>query len=453
MKKIVSLFLSFVIIINIVPVQSAFADYTLPSEVTANAVYMENLDTGIVVYDKNSTKKIYPASVTKIMTCILALEYIDNLDTEIITVEPYMLEEFMNLPYSYSNAGLRNYEEFKAIDLLYALMLPSASDAANTLAAHVGDGSIDRFIDMMNEKAAELGMKDTHFTNPHGLHNPEHYTTAYDLSLLTKYAIKNEKFMDIVETSTYSFTTNKRPQTQYITTTNFLQDNARYPNLYLDYIQGVKTGTTDEAGSCLVSTATKNGYTYLLVLMGAPYEDAEGNSVKGNFQQTTMFYEWVFKNFKLQTLIDKDVENYITEVPLELCWGKDTLRLTTSESFEYLVPSNYEASNADKIFHLPESINAPIEKGTIIGTMDITLSGEVIGTINLLAGESVERSMPLYVLAIIKMGIGSVWFKIGAISIVLFFIFLFISAIIIRRKNKMYKKSMKSGKRKGPKYR
>lgn len=437
MKKISVLLLLIILFSLFVPALSADAAYQVNFDVTADAAYLINVDTDQVVYEKNANKKIFPASVTKMMTVVLTLENIKNLDTEKIIVEPYMLDEFRDLGYGYSHAGLLQFEEFTASELVYALMVQSASDAANTLAAHIGEGSITAFVDMMNEKAKELGMNDTNFTNPHGLHNDNHYTTAYDLYLLTKYAMSLPGFMEYATTSSYKFSTNKRPDPQYLITTNWMQDYTRHPDYYYEYVKGIKTGTTDEAGSCLVSSAEKNGYSYILVLMGAPVYDQNGENYekKQSFVQTKQFYEWAFDTFVIKDLVDEG--EFGGEVPIKLAWDKDALLLKTKDSYSQLVPENTDATSVMKKANIPEYINAPIKEGDKVGTLDIYLMDEVVGSVDLYASESVDRSTPLYILEIIKSAMNSTWFKVGIGFIILFIIFFVIMFVTVNRRRNL----------------
>ncbi|MDR2655486.1 MAG: D-alanyl-D-alanine carboxypeptidase [Oscillospiraceae bacterium] len=447
MKKIFIVFFVLPLIINALPTELSAA-YQVPFDVDANAVYFVNLDTDTVVYEKNAGEKIYPASVTKIMTAVLALENIKNIKTEIITVEPYMLEEFLNIDYSYSNGGLRNFEEFTAEDLLYGILLQSASDAADVIAARVGGNSIPNFIDMMNKKAKELGMNGTHFVNPHGLHDPDHYTTARDLYLLAKYAMNVPGFMEIAQTTVHGFKTNKRPNGEFFIGTNYLQDQNNHPDLYYKPLRGIKTGTTEEAGSCLVSSASLNGYNYLLVLMGEPLrpsaaapaqegeeqEEITDYNPKKCFTETPKFYNWAFENFTIKELVPKN--NLAGEVRLNLCAETDHLPLCTYESFTQLIPGNYEASSIRLVNHVPEYVNAPVKKGDLIGTADIVLSGEVIGSLNLYAAESYERSGLYYVRDILLRAVESKFFKYGLICLALVFLFSIMSSLRAGRTKK-----------------
>lgn len=420
-KKITSFFFAFLLCSAFFIIPTAAES---PSDIgkNANAIYMVNLNTNTPMTDvnKNEHERVAPASTTKIMTAVIVLENIKNIDTEMVTIENYMLSEFQNLGYTVSNAALTNGEIMTVRDLLYGTMLQSACDGANALAGYVGGGSIDTFVDMMNEKAAELGLEDTHFMNAHGLDEDNHYSSAYDLAKLTEYAMDIPYFMDIVSATRWDFTTNMRSST--FVTTNALTDETKWPTMYYAYVRGVKTGTTENAGSCVVSTATKNSVTYLLVVLGAPDKgdlDPEGKpyTEKQAFPIAKSLYQWAFENFSIKPILEAG--ELIQDVPLKLAWGKEYLQLQTNESFSYLIANNVDTSSVLKKFYLPEYINAPVEKGQVVGYMEIILADEVVGTVPLVASESVERNGLLYVGAVMGTATSSIWFTLGIISFIL----------------------------------
>ena len=178
-------------------------------------------------------------------------------------------------------------------DLLYALLLPSACEAANIIAYNLGNGNINEFVKMMNDKAAELGCNDTTFANAHGLHDENQLTTASDMSKIVQYAMTLPKFMEIASTTQYTLEPTEVHKTgTFLKHTNaMLQKDSQY---YYKYAMGIKTGTLDEAGRCLVSTAEKDGVKYLVVSMNAPMTDNDGNSVFYNCVDHTTLYEWAF---------------------------------------------------------------------------------------------------------------------------------------------------------------
>ena len=389
LKTVASLLLA-VVITGLSAITPAFADYDPGFDVDAEAVYFINLDTGKVIYEKDADKKVYPASTTKIMTALLALENIPDLDTPQIELKLYIQNALSGT--GASLAGILRGETFTPRELLYAALLPSGNEAAMMLGDYVGDGSLDYFAEMMNEKAAELGAVNTHFVNASGMHDDDHYTTAYDMYLITMAALENETFREIVSTNYYYAGEDQNGNPLHWNTTNFLiSPGSTY---YYPYATGVKTGTTDEAGRCLVSTAEKDGYHYLMVMMGAPQYDSNGEKLEENmvFKQTIELYDWAFSSFSNKTLIEKDVG--VGEVPLKLArGGKDYLLIKSGEVFTDLLPNEIEASSITMELDLPAVVNAPIKEGDQVGTIRLMLAGEEIGSVPAVAAEDVDASL------------------------------------------------------------
>ena len=232
-------------------------DFTLNSK----AAELVNLDTDTTVFSQNADQRMYPASTTKIMTFIIVMEHVKNVDKETATYSEK--EKKMIDGTGSSNAGMKLGEKFSIHQLLYAMMVPSGNDAALMLADHIGGGDINKFVDMMNQKAKALGCTGTHFVNPNGLHDPNHYTTAHDLSLIAKYALTLNYFIEITNTTVYNLTPLNMPSTtRQLTTTNYMIDRGAQGGYYYNpYVKGIKTGHTDESGRCLVSTAVFGGRT------------------------------------------------------------------------------------------------------------------------------------------------------------------------------------------------
>lgn len=389
LKTFASLLLA-VAIAGLSTIAPAFADYDPGFDVDAESVYLINLDTGKVIYEKDADKKIYPASTTKIMTALLALENIPDLDAPQVELKLYIQNALSGT--GASLAGILRGESFSPRELLYASMLPSGNEAAMMLGDYVGDGSLDYFAEMMNERAAELGAVNTHFVNASGMHDDDHYTTAYDMYLITKAALENETFRQIVSTRYYYAGEDQNGNPLHWNTTNFLiSPGSTY---YYPYATGVKTGTTDEAGRCLVSTAEKNGYHYLMVMMGAPQYDSNGEKLEENmvFKQSIALYDWAFGSFSNKTLIEKDLG--VGEVPLKLArGGKDYLLIKSGEVFTDLLPNEIEASSITLELDLPAVVNAPVKEGEQVGTIRLMLAGEEIGSVPAVAAEQVDASL------------------------------------------------------------
>lgn len=414
-KKVCLIFLIISIISVItIPASAAFRpDFIINSE----GAYMINLDTGDVIIDKNSDAKMYPASTTKIMTAIVTIEYLvdHNIDlTTAVKAPSVIYDEFYGD--DVSNADIWAGENVRYIDLLYAMMLRSACEAASILAYHVGGESVSSFVEMMNAKAKALGCENTHFTNPHGLFNADQYTTAKDLATIARYAYDLPRFMDFCGVYTYEMpATNVHGEPRIIAHTNMLMNkNSEY---YYEYAKGMKTGTIDEAGRCLVSTASKDGFRYLTATLKAPMYDADGNKLEKqlSFVDHKALYEWAFSTFDFVNIIS--MEEDVMEVKVEQGKDKDFVKLRPSENKYALLPKTLDKDTIQRI--KPEILDliAPVVKGTELGFMELRLSGETIATVALVTAEDVELSkIALYMNKAQEM-INTSWFKAAVIML------------------------------------
>ena len=415
------------------------------------AVYMVELTTDTLIHSRNANERRYPASLTKIMTAILTLENIPDLDREITftaELQNYVYE--INLSYGggISTGGIVLNETLTVEQLLYAIMLPSANEAAVMLAYEIGDGSLERFAEMMNEKAAELGCQGTHFVNSNGLFEEDHYTTAYDMYLITKYALQFDLFREIVSTPSYDTgPTNQQENLHWDNTNQMIVEGSGF---YHPEITGVKTGTLEESGRCLITTAEKDGYEYLLVLMGAPYMDEAGNYITPNqaFVLTAQFYDWVFDTYKAKTIVEKgDKVSSINNVRLAKD-GKDYLQLVSAETFTALIPDNIDVSNVRRIAYnnngerIGENdyVTAPVEQGAKMGTLKLILYGSVLGEVDLIAAEDIEVSPLLLTLDEIGQFFQNFWFRFVFLFVVLIIAFSIVVNAVKRKKRKRYRR-------------
>lgn len=393
-------------------------------KVWSEAVYMVNMDTGDVVFKKNENKKMFPASTTKIMTAIIALEKVSDWSKKVEV--PYdCFNEFNGddpNKWGPSHADIQPLQDNLTYkDCIYALMLPSACEAANILAYNIGGGDMMKFYDMMNKKAAEIGCKGTHFSNAHGLHEEENYTTAYDLYLITKYAReKFPEFMEICSTYEYEMPANaNNPEPYYIySTISLMRPTSDY---YYEYASGVKTGTTDQAGRCLVSTASKQ-YTYMLITLGAPIYDSKGEYYEEWYSMVDHLnlYEWAFDTFVMSTIVNK--KEQITEVDVSMGENATQVILTPENDYTALMPKSIDATSVQKTFKAYDTIQAPVKKGDILGVMDVKFKGETITRVNLVASNDVTRSEVEYYLERLKTELGKTWFKVSAVVFVILLI-------------------------------
>lgn len=299
------------------------------------------------------------------MTCIIALEHLSEGSLSKKVEVPYdCFNDFYEDPnYSDpSNAAIEPLQDNLTYkDCLYALMLPSACEAANILAYNIGGGSITKFIGMMNEKAKELGCTGTNFVNAHGLHNANNYTTAEDLYKMTKYAYdKFPLFKKITSTYEYEMPKNDANPSGYsiYSTISLLRPGSVYE---YEYAYGTKTGTTDEAGRCLVSAA-KNQYNYILVTLGAPVKDKNGEYYDDWYSMIDALnlYKWAFTNFEMATVVNKDEQ--ITEVKVEMGESATHVILTPESDYTALMPKSVKESGVQKVFKAYESVQAPVKR-------------------------------------------------------------------------------------------
>lgn len=414
-KKVISIFLvilSLTVIFSSISVSAI--SYDPGFEPRSNAICFGNLDTDTIVYQKQADQRIEPASTTKIMTYIVAVEHCANLDNTMITVTENVEKALEGTDSSLAN--LKVGETMSMYEMLNCMMLPSGNDAAMSIAYFIGNGDVNSFVDMMNEKAQELGCENTHFANPDGLHDPNHYTTANDMYTMTKYAMSTNRFMDICSQTEHDIPATNMHDERTIVTTNEMMNS--YSDYYYPYTRGIKTGWHDQAGKCIVSTATTDGYTYLCVAMGAPTEDAQGNDLgNGAMLDSRDLYRWAFKNFSVETVATS--EEPVTEVDLNLCWGNDSLLVTPEKDVTLLLPSDVsEDSIVFSDINVPDELNAPINKGDIVGTATLTYGNQELGTVNLVANETANRSGVLFFLQILKDIFTSFWFWLVVIVIV-----------------------------------
>lgn len=392
-KRIFSIFfVCFLIITSVFAPISASAYEVNSFEITAEAGMLVSLDTGEVLWEKNADQKMYPASITKIMTAIIMVESDIWDPTAKVTLTKAALDKTLGtgLAVSLMNEG----EEFTQLDLLYMVLLSSFGDCAY-LAADIYGGSLDGFVEMMNNKAKELGLSGTHYSNPVGLHEEETYTTARDTYKLCVYAKKYDIINEVTSKSRYKMTTTKGT-TRTLSTTNFLLDQST--NYYYQYATGFKTGFTNAAGRCLVSTATRNSYNYMCILLKCPNKP---NVKRYEFVESRELYRWAFNNFSFKEIAKSNEP--VCEIPVEQSLQTDFLPLYFDKPFISVLPNEADDSTiVIKTFFENETATAPIKKGDVLGYAEIMYAEKVIGRVNLLAGEDVKASALLQFWELVK---------------------------------------------------
>ena len=354
----------------------------------ATAALLVSPESDMVLYEKNADEKRYPASTTKIMTALLTLENVSDLSV-VVTAEA---SDFENVTSDSSNAGIKVGEQVTVKDLLYALMLPSANEAAYMLARHVG-GSWEQFVDMMNERAAELGCTGTHFCNPCGLHEDDHYTTAHDLYLIAKEAMKDATFRDIVSTVQHRMAKTNLHEERIILTTNQLIFSSFQPWSYANCL-GIKTGHTSQAGNCFVGYAEYGDAKLFSVVLGCSSSSKEYPTVAASFTDTKSLCQWGFENFTSKTLARQGEE--VTYTKVKLSTDTNQVILTAKNDLVSLLPRELDVKDLELQSDIPEEVDAPIKAGDTIGSVTYTYDGRDYGTVELVALNDISRSTVLF---------------------------------------------------------
>lgn len=357
-------------------------------DIQAKAALLADVNTDAVAYGKNIHEKNYPASLTKVMTALLVLERASG--DEALLSEPVTASEsaFSDTYYHTdgSSAGIKAGEILTVRELLECMLIVSANEAANILAEWVS-GSIPAFVDAMNAKAAELGCEDTHFVNPSGLHDPDHYTSAWDLYLITKAAMAYPEFMEICDSPKAVVPATNLSKERTLYTTNHLLSNWRVIGYRDKRAHGIKTGSTDAAGHCLISSAEEGELHFVTVIMGAERIEENGVGNLLNFSETSHLFDYGFKNFSYRQILES--KEVIQEVAVSLS-KTDYVTVHPANDIEVLFRRDLDPADLTRNITLPEAVEAPITAGQKLGTMELTDGETVYGTVDLLASNDVE---------------------------------------------------------------
>lgn len=395
----------------------------------SDSIIMVNLDSDMVVYEKDPDSKRYPASLTKVMTYIVVAEYFDDYDNTRIEIKESIITDLQANGIACSGLDWHIGESLTVTDLLYALMVPVGHDSATVLADYISTKSGTDFVTLMNNKAKELGLQGTNFKNPTGVHDPEHYTTARDMYIMTKYAMGLPMFSKICGTSTYYLEGDEYP----ITTTNYMIDSGRGGEYFYTYATGVKNGTTDEAGRCLVSTAVYDGYAYMVVCLHAPYNYEKDVTEQYAMIESANFYRWAFLNLQFVTQATKDTP--VCEQKVENAWDTDSILLVPETDLNIILPDDYKESDVSIVPDTTDPVSAPIDKGEIVTTATVYYKGDSVTQINLVAQQDVKVSLILYVSELVKSVLTSVWFLLAVlVVVVLFVIYVAVSSSYSKKK-------------------
>lgn len=340
---------------------------------TAESAVLMDAATGTILYDKNMNEEEYPASITKVLTALVVLENC-SLD-ETVT---YSHNAIYDVDADSSRIWVLEGEELTVEQSLYALMLESANDVAYGLAEHVS-GSVDEFVNLMNEKAVELGCKNSHFNNPHGLPNDNHYTSAYDMALITKAALQNEDFRKITSTQTYTLPpTNLQTETRYFTNHHKMLEGSSYS---YDGCEGGKTGYTTAAGSTLVTYAKRGDLELICVILK--------DSTPEHYNDTETLLDWGFDNFKVYNISENETNYQVDTASFfdtdSTYFGEESSLLSINAKGTIVLPNNTSFTDATSSL----SWDTDSSTSSIIGTLCYTYGNRTVGAASIDFSDSI----------------------------------------------------------------
>lgn len=440
MKKYTSPLTFLLVLCLVLPLLCPIAQASEPfTSVNATAAILVDADYDEILYELNADELRYPASITKVMTGLLAIEAVERGDLFMETMVTLGDDLYTGIGEGGSTQNLKSGEMLTVRDLLNCALIPSANEACNALATAVS-GSIPAFVELMNQRAAELGMTGTHFTNTHGYHDPSHYTTARDVSRMCLEAMKHPDFREIVSSVSYTVPATNLSGPRELHDTNALVSNYRTGDvgLFYRYAVGIKTGSTPEAGYCLASAAEKNGRLMIAVVLGGVYWQSKGQYVDHNyFSESKVLLEHGFNDFSRQTVLNQ-IEP-IDTIPVKLCAQQDYVTVQPAEGLEATLSNDLDPTLFERFIDLPKELEAPIQQGQILGTISISYEGRHFGTVDLVAATSLERSQWLALLDRLQRLFSKTWVKLALLFVILVILILSLRRAIFgpsRRRNR-----------------
>ena len=447
MKRFASVIMAIAVILPFIKCTSSSAiNFPIDNPIHSESAIVLNLDNDVVIHEQNADLKQMPGPLVNIMTAIICLESNSNLSQE-LTVDNSVYTYLVNtqFPEDLRSGDIRNGDVLTINDLLYAMMLTSSYEASMVLADHFGDGDIEAFVEKMNAKASAIGCTDTHFTNPTGLYDEDQYTTARDMAIITKYALKSSVFVSIATEWSYkpsvpNLENHPDPSKWIWTHSNTMMDeeNSKY---YYRGVKGIKTGNLSAAGRNIVVMASKDGNNYLAVLLKAPISDADGDTQFYHLDDAKTVFDWVFNHFSYKDIVTASEE--IAEVPVELADGNDFVLLKPASEYTALWYDSIETSLIKKEIQYDSDIKAPVKAGDKLGVLHLMYSGEEIASIDLVAVSDVERSASKFNIYVAKRFKNSQWFGkaflISGILCLIYILLCFYSFICFKNRSKPVK--------------
>ena len=415
---------------NVCAISSRDAATPEDVDLTVNRIksaYLYNIENDFVAMSYNADEVVFPTSTVKIMVGLIAIEELGRRLDEVITVTSEMLDGV-----SGNMIGFSVGEELTVESLLYALLVGGANDAAHILAVRIA-GSVDAFVAMMNRRASDLGASSTYYMNPSGIHNDNMYTTASDTAKIALEAYKSELFMEITSTSKYVIPDTNKSQYRNVYNRNSLISTSSVLKYYYKDAAGMNAGATSQGGYCVVTTAQREGLTYLAIVMGAD----EANDQIYSYTEAAKMLDYAFKSYANVTLVEAG--ETICEIPVTLSGTTDYVTLVTEDSLTMYLPTDTDINAEIKRSRKTntDSLTAPVAEGEVAGVLTIMYNDEIVGNVNLVTTVAVARSDFLYTLEQIKSFATGRFFIAAVISAVVFTIlFIFGKAIYLHNKTK-----------------
>ena len=444
--KIMSLFL--LICVFATALSPAACAISEPATYSSSIMLIEP-QSGSVLFSENENVRAYPASTTKIMTVLLAIEAIEDGKASLSDQVTATANMNYDMIPDGSSAGIQVGETMSLGDLLYCAMLASGNDACNVIAEYIG-GTIENFVQMMNDRAAELGCVGTHFANTHGLPDENHYTTAWDLAQITLEAVTHSQFMTICDTVTYTVPETNKSGARTLSNSNGLinENSTLYPGYLYEYAHGIKTGHTNDAGYCLVSTAEKDGVQLICIVLGGVVIDKDGSLKYSNFVDSMTLYEWGFNNFSFQDIFTVN-DSVGSAAVLMGSEGDSSVALKPQNALTAFLPNDTEKDSFEYSIKLYDAdangaLSAPIESGDVLGEATVSLNGVSYGTGKLVAGSSVGLSKLVFIQTKLGDFFGMTWVKIACGLLIILLIMYVISVVTYRRRRRRYIKYMRA---------
>ena len=401
-------------------------------ETDAAAALLVDESYGKILFAQNARARRYPASITKVMTCLLAAEAIEagrlSADQPITAGD----DLYTGIGSGGSTQNLQPGEVLTVEQLIYCALLPSANEACNVLACAVA-GDIPAFVAQMNGRAEALGMADTRFANTHGYHDENHYTTAYDLYLLLREALAHPLLCQVMGTVEYTLPATNLSPARELHNSNALLDpeNSQY---YCPDAIGGKTGSTPEAGYCLACAAQRDGRTLICVVLGAErVKDADGVVVDaGQYRECRRLLEWGLDRFDMASLAGPG--EVLGQLPVTLSQEGTQVDLSAAAALTAFLPDDLDPAALSYTLDCPDTLEAPVSQGQVLGTVTVSLGDTVYGTLDLAAGSSLERSLPLFLADRISALYALTWVKLVLLAVVLALLGLVLRLWVFRRR-------------------